>query len=568
MNSTQFNSDERKRYRSRLQELATTSRYITLNLPVEEVIQIIAERARLLIGAHQSVVSLSIDENWGQSIQGISLSEKYAQWRDYDEKITGKGIYALVCETNQPMRLTQEELISHPRWRSFSGAADRHPPLNGWLAAPLVNRDGSNMGLIQLSDKFAGEFTEEDEFMLMQLSHLSAVSIDNARLYTRVQRHTNELEARVAERTREYEHLNRRMATVLNNASDAILLITEDDMIDMPNPAFLRMFAYEYSDLFNEPFSRVIDPVYHDALHGAIRAVREGNSPQRLQAMGRRKDGTMFDIEISLASVSSNRSVVVCTIFDISRFKAVERLKDEFISTVNHEIRTPIASIVLGIGTLHRYYERLSDEKRIQRIAQVERQAKVIVELIDAILDLARFARQQEVPRDTNIDMCQLVTQLIDEQRIQAEHKNQTMTLDIPETSIIIAGEQMDFVRVWRNLLSNAIKYTPDNGSITVTLAEDSSESLPVAVPDDPPDTRYMIGHVADTGYGISPEDQANLFTRFYRGWAKSSDIPGTGLGLALVREILNLYGGDITVQSTPGEGTTFTFWLPVVTRA
>jgi signal transduction histidine kinase/ActR/RegA family two-component response regulator len=112
----------------------------------------------------------------------VSLSEKYARWRGYDEKPDGSGIYALVCRTNRPLRMTQAELEDHPAYMRFGAHARHHPPMRGWLAAPLVGRDGRNLGLIQLSDKCDGEFTAEDEAVLVQLAQMASVAIENARL--------------------------------------------------------------------------------------------------------------------------------------------------------------------------------------------------------------------------------------------------------------------------------------------------------------------------------------------------------------------------------------------------
>ena len=143
---------------------------------------VVTEEARTLIGSHQAVTGFTTDQNWGQAINTVSLSEKYARWRGYDEKPDGSGIYSLVCRTNEPLRMTQAELEEHPPTNDSARTLANHPPLRGWLAAPLVGRDGRNIGLIQLSDKYEGEFTAEDEAILVQLAQMASVAIENARL--------------------------------------------------------------------------------------------------------------------------------------------------------------------------------------------------------------------------------------------------------------------------------------------------------------------------------------------------------------------------------------------------
>ena len=161
---------------------------------VEALVQAITEHVRELIGAHQAVTSLTVDQNWSQAINGLSLSDKYAAWRSYDAKTDGSGIYHLVCKQNRPFRLTQAELETHAAWRGFGEEAAKHPPMAGWLAVPLMALDGRNVGLIQLSDKYEGEFTEEDEVSLLQFAQIAAGVLENVRLYQEAQREIAERE--------------------------------------------------------------------------------------------------------------------------------------------------------------------------------------------------------------------------------------------------------------------------------------------------------------------------------------------------------------------------------------
>src|SRR6185295_4302819 len=110
----------------------------------------------------------------------VSLSDKYAVYRDGDEKPNDSGIYALVGELNHPMRITQTELAAHPAWSVYGIYAEQHPLLRGWLAAPLVGSDGQNIGLLQLSDKYEGEFTADDEAVTVQLAQMASVAVEKA----------------------------------------------------------------------------------------------------------------------------------------------------------------------------------------------------------------------------------------------------------------------------------------------------------------------------------------------------------------------------------------------------
>ena len=172
-----------QQHAARLHALAEASLDLNSSLSSQEVLQKVTEQTRQIIGAHQAMTTLIVNDNWEQATSAVSLSDKYAAWRGYSAKLDGSGIYSRVCRTNRPVRLTRRELQVHPEWQRSGAQADTHPPMSGWLAAPLIGRDGRNLGLIQLSDKYEGEFTEQDEAVLVQLAQMASAAIENARLY-------------------------------------------------------------------------------------------------------------------------------------------------------------------------------------------------------------------------------------------------------------------------------------------------------------------------------------------------------------------------------------------------
>jgi GAF domain-containing protein len=146
-----------------------------------DLLQLVTELARELIGAHQSATSVAIDHDWAHAIHAVSLSDKYGEYRGYGTAPDGSGIYAVVCRENRPRRMIQAELEAHPAWRAFGSERQRPPPMRGWLAVPLVGADGASLGLIQLSNRYAGEFTADDEARLVQLAELASAKIERHR---------------------------------------------------------------------------------------------------------------------------------------------------------------------------------------------------------------------------------------------------------------------------------------------------------------------------------------------------------------------------------------------------
>jgi len=175
--------DQERRNSALLAKIARASRILHTALSGKAIAEGLVAEVRDILGVHQAVVSLTEGASWAQAITAVSLSDKYARYRGYNVKPDGSGIYAEVCRTNRPMRLTHAELTAHPAWKGFGAARSTHPPMRGWLAVPLVDRMGGNIGLIQVSDKIDGDFTDEDEAILAQLASITANSFENARLY-------------------------------------------------------------------------------------------------------------------------------------------------------------------------------------------------------------------------------------------------------------------------------------------------------------------------------------------------------------------------------------------------
>lgn len=143
-----------------------------------EILKNAAEVARALIGAHQAAVAFVIQKDWRSMRKYFSLSEKYLDWAEYLTPAVGFGIHKWLLEQDRVVRMTQAELEAHPEWTAFGTEAGKHPPMRGWLAAPLLDRNGVNWGLFQLSDKYEGDFTEEDERSFVQLAGLVSLALE------------------------------------------------------------------------------------------------------------------------------------------------------------------------------------------------------------------------------------------------------------------------------------------------------------------------------------------------------------------------------------------------------
>src|SRR5262245_15411808 len=223
------------------------------------------------------------------------------------------------------------------------------------------------------------------------------------------------------------------------------------------------------------------------------------------------------------------------------------RLKTEFVSMVSHELRTPLKSIQ-GYADLLLEGKQITGEER-ESLTIVKKNADRLLGLIKDLLDLSRIeAGRVALPR-TSSARARLSSEVAGSLRPLIEAKQQRLRLDLGEALPAVWADQDRVTQILTNLISNAHKYTLMEGSITVAAQRDDG---------------FVRVDVSDTGIGLSPEDQAQLFTKFFRAHDRSPQAArGTGLGLVITRLLVELHGGWITVSSAPGQGSTFSFSLP-----
>ncbi len=225
------------------------------------------------------------------------------------------------------------------------------------------------------------------------------------------------------------------------------------------------------------------------------------------------------------------------------------RLKTEFVSMVSHELRTPLTSIQ-GYAELLLEDQQIAGEER-ESLTIVKKNADRMLGLINDLLDLSCMEAGKIDLQRTNLDLARVIPEVAGSLRPLIEAKRQRLRLDLDDALPAVWADADRVTQILTNLVSNAHKYTPVEGSISVAARRDDG---------------FVRVDVSDTGVGLSPEAQAQLFTKFFRVPDRSPQAAtGTGLGLAITRSLVELHGGRITVSSAPGQGSTFTFSLPAL---
>ena len=233
---------------------------------------------------------------------------------------------------------------------------------------------------------------------------------------------------------------------------------------------------------------------------------------------------------------------------DITRWREIDRLKSEFIATASHELRTPFTSVQMGIHLLlENAAGALTDAQR-DILATCREDCERLDKLLRDLLDLSRIEAGQNAPHLGPISATTLVSTAVAAVRSQVESHECTLTIDVPPGLPTVRADRLQIERVVANLVSNAVRHTERGGEISITATQRDG---------------HVAISVADTGSGIPPEYLPRIFDKFVQ--VPNAPSGGAGLGLAIAKHIVEAHGGQISVRSEMGHGTTFTFTLPII---
>ncbi len=369
--------------------------------------------------------------------------------------------------------------------------------------------------------------------------------------------------------TEEAERAEVTLRSMTESVGDGIVSSDAGGNIIFWNRAAERIFGYQEAEALGKPLTLIIPERYREAHCAGMARLVAGGQPRRigqsLEIIGLRKDGSEVSTELTLSTfTAAGGQCFTGVIRDITeRLRAASalhqakeeaeranRAKSEFLSRMSHELRTPLNAI-LGFAQLLEMDGLNVDDR--ESLAQISRAGKHLLGLINEVLDIARVeaGRLALTPepvsvRETLEESLALIKPLAVERGVRLEPLAGELDCEV------LASAQR-FRQVLLNLLSNAVKFNRDGGSVAV-FCEKIEDRLRVKV--------------TDTGRGIAAENIARLFVPFERFGAENSAIEGAGLGLSLSKHLIEAMGGQIGVESTPGEGTTFWVELPLIQTA
>ena len=522
-----------------LRRLSDAAIALNRDIGETELYPLLAEHARIILEANQAVASVGL-EGAEHQIHAVSLAEKYAKWRDYATPADNSGIYSIVTQTNQPMRLTQAELEAHPRWRGFGEHAAHHPPLRGWMAVPLMDSAGRNMGLLQLSDKVRGEFTQDDQLVAMQFAQMASIAIERARLIQRL-----------SVRDRFFD-MSAEIFVIYSPAVRRWLQVS---------PVFCQITGYSAEELCSREFTDFIHPDDHGATRERSARLKAGVSvPHQFENRYISRKGVVH--WIAWTSVPGDDGLVYGVGHDITERRRAEqalrqtlvdlnnrnRELQDFAFIASHDLQEPLRKIRAFSDRLQQRHAALLPAEARDYLDRTGQAAARMQTLIDDLLAYSRVVARGKAFGAVDLD--QVLTGVIDDLEARLESSGGRIERGPLPT---LEGDPTQLRQLLQNLLANALKFrSPDRAPVVkVSAAQATLHGAPA----------WEL-RVEDNGIGFEERYAEKIFGPFQRLHGRQ-DYEGTGIGLAIVRRIAERHRGTVRAEGRVGEGAAFILLLP-----
>jgi len=349
-----------------------------------------------------------------------------------------------------------------------------------------------------------------------------------------------------------------RHRAVADTMVDALVTIDEKGIVESINPAGERMFGYSYEDIVGKNVKVLMPSPYRDEHDEYLEKYKQTGLKKIIgigrEVVARRKDGTTFPADLAVAEMAlQGRRFFSGTIRDITDRKKVEeerdrsmQLKDEFLASMSHELRTPLNAI-LGLSEvmLEGVYGSVSKKQR-NAINTIEKSGRHLLSLINDVLDLSKIGAGKVELKVSDLDVQSLMQEVLELVRAQAQAKGIRLESRYDGAVASFRGDARRVRQVLLNLLSNAIKFTEGGGKVGLDAVGSYEKGV-------------VTFHVSDTGEGIADDKQQLLFEPFVQlDSGLDRRHQGTGLGLALVKRLVDLHDGTVSIESAVGVGTTF----------
>ncbi len=512
---------------------------IGAGLDIDVVLQRVVDLARTVVPSRYAALAVFGEDG---AVEQFITSGIDSETRDAIGPLPqGHGLLGELMHHRRS--LVVPDITTDPR---SAGMPPHHPPMRSLLGVPILLGERS-LGDLYLADPDDGVYTETDLEIVQVLAAHAASAIERAQLYSAVEQGQYRAEAQ-----------RDQLQTILDSLPSGILIFTMHELRiemsnqtardfirgDAPLPGQLPMATLPYRLLTLEGKALDLDA------YPSRRALR-GETIRNAQLIMERLDGSHFPVFVQAvplhgANGETMRAVVVFQ--DITRLREAEQLKDDFLSLLSHEFRTPLTAINGGARLLADAGDALDSETRTELLNDIVAESKKLDQMMANMLSMAAIMAGRLSPLDEPVLIEPIVKHVSTD--VAAISPNHRFVIQIPAGLPAAEGDPELLSQVMRNLYENAVKYSPQGGTVLTTAETDGP---------------WVRVHVHDNGVGIAPEAAPDLFQRFRRPGTDPT-IRGMGLGLYLSRMLVEAQGGKICATSAGrGKGSTFTIALPMI---
>ncbi len=503
--------------RDKVAFLYRVSRELSSDLDFNATLSRVLELTIEAVGASRGSLIL-LDEGGGVLRHIFSCQGQLATVADaVHRRVVQHGLAGWVIKHREPVLLADAQ--QDPRWVNVPQSSF---VTRSAAAVPLVHPDRI-AGVLTLAHEEAGRFGPTHMELLQSIASQATVALVNARLFEVVSQERAQLEA------------------ILSGTDDSIIATDRELRITLLNPAAERTLGIAMGQAMGWPIAEALPS---SPLVEAFRRAREGTVPVRPGELTLADGRTLFFTLSTVVFGAHGEGGWVAVMQDITHLKHLDRLKNEFVAVVSHDLRTPLSNI-------HGYaevLEKMVEGEALEYAEQIRIQSERTARLVEELLDLGKIESGIEAVREPCC-LRQLIVEAVQAASFQAESSDVVLRMDVTASCGPVEGNPLRLRQALDNLIGNAIKYTPVGGTITVRAWEAE---------------RQVTVLVQDSGVGIPRESLPRIFEKFYRVPApEGGRIPGTGLGLAIVKAVVEQHGGQVWVESEVGRGSTFGFSLP-----
>jgi len=501
--------------RSALQQLeAEVARDVNASLTLSDMLQKSVELIVERLGMYHATLFLVDAENPHLLRRVASAGHAAQEILALDAELpVSQGLVGTAVRTGSTVRSLDVKQDVRHRFNPLL------PDTRSEIALPLRTPEGI-IGVLDVQSTQLNAFDESHALSLQVMADQIALSYQRLRL-------TEQVQAQYA-----------RLQAVMQSSADGILVLGPAGQVESYN-ATAESWLREATGAEREQFYALLRDL-------AARADLHPKAGLRLRAR---------DLEALAVPIRDHQAgEVLITLHDITELKALDRMKTQFVSNVSHELRTPVTTILLYAALLKKTQ---GDEWR-EYLEAIEAEARRQARLVEDILTLSRFDAGRVALRLEPLDLRQVAEDVRRSHQALAHVRHLTLELEAGSDPVLVLGDGEKLAQVLNNLVENALNYTPAGGQVWVRVQTAGQDA-----------ERWGVVSVQDTGIGIPQEELPHIFERFYRGSEpQHQQIQGTGLGLAIVWELVQMHKGRITVESTVGQGSTFTVWLPLAETA